>query len=62
MVGAIRFKPALVGSGDGSGARALVELDPGRTLDPAMIGEPVNVWFDTSGIRLITGTPAKPTS
>lgn len=61
VVGGFRFKPALVGSGDGTGARALVELDPGRTLEPSMIGEPVNVWFDTSGIRLITGTPVNVT-
>jgi alginate biosynthesis protein Alg44 len=53
VVGDIRFKPALLGSGEGAAARALVDLDPGRVLDPSMIGQPVNVWFDTSGLPLV---------
>jgi alginate biosynthesis protein Alg44 len=55
VVGDIRFKPALIGSGEGAGARALIDLDPSRPLDPEMIGQPVNVWFDTSGLPLLAG-------
>jgi alginate biosynthesis protein Alg44 len=50
----IRFQPAALGTGTSSPSeRAIVELDPGRVLDPAIIGQPVNVWFDTSGTSFV---------
>ncbi|WP_181702178.1 alginate biosynthesis protein Alg44 [Chthonobacter albigriseus] len=50
-VAAVRFQPAVLGAGAGvdSGNRAIIELDPGRDIDASAIGQPVNVWFDTSG-------------
>lgn len=51
----VRFQPAVLGAGAGvdAGNRAIVELDPGRDLDAQAIGQPVNVWFDTSGSSFI---------
>lgn len=53
----VRFQPALLGTGGtDSGDRAIIELDPGRAIDASAIGQPVNVWFDTSGSSAVTGT------
>ncbi|HUG61830.1 MAG TPA: alginate biosynthesis protein Alg44 [Methylomirabilota bacterium] len=50
----ISFQPALTARGSGfADQRALVRLTPARALDAAAIGQPVNVWFDTSGLPFV---------